>query len=143
MILKETGVVKMIGKGLHQKIRFDDYMRYSLPYQIFEDILVHQIAVGFDHFLMVDRTGMLWVSGENANGCLGTSDSKKRVHPQLNPHFDFRRIIDVACGNKFSVVIAESYDLSAEEIPKYFLTAKQKIESQQTGKQLTVKEFVS
>ena len=32
LILKETGVVKMIGKGKYEKVRFDDYMRYSLPY---------------------------------------------------------------------------------------------------------------
>jgi len=32
MILKETGVVKMVGKGKYEKVRFDDHMRYSLPY---------------------------------------------------------------------------------------------------------------
>ena len=32
IILKETGVVKMIGKGHYQKIRFDDHIRYSLPF---------------------------------------------------------------------------------------------------------------
>lgn len=143
LILKQTGVVKMLGKGLHQKLRFDDYMRYSLPYQISEDIVINQIAVGFDHYLMVDKTDMLWVAGENAHGCLGTSDAKKRLSPQINPTFEYKRIIDIACGDKFSVVIAESYDLTPEEMGEYFLTAKQRIESVQSGKQLVAKKFVS
>jgi hypothetical protein len=36
------------------------------------------------------------------------------------PFFDNKRIIDFACGDKFSVVIAETFDLSPVEDKKYF-----------------------
>jgi len=99
--------------------------------------------VGYDHYLMVDRTDMLWVTGENQHGCLGTGDNRKRLMPQILPDFDNKRIIDVACGDRFSVVIAETYDLTPEEQSMYFLTAKQRIEGVQSGKQSTTSTLQS
>lgn len=35
------------------------------------------------------------------------------------PFFEDKRIVDIACGDKFSVVIAEVYDFNEEEQLKY------------------------
>jgi hypothetical protein len=70
--------------------------------------------------LMRDMNNQLWVQGENTHGCLGTSDNVSRIAPALNPFFDNKRIIDIAAGDKFSVVIAEVFDLSPEEEEEVF-----------------------
>ena len=61
---------------------------------------------------MVDKKGQLWVNGENTHGCLGTTDVKHRQIPQVNSFFENKRIVDIACGDRFSIIIAETYDLS-------------------------------
>ena len=48
--------------------------------------------------------------GENRNGCLGTNDIKKRVNAGPIQFFDDKRVIDFACGDRFSVFIAEVYE---------------------------------
>lgn len=35
------------------------------------------------------------------------------------PFFEDKRIVDICCGDKFSVVIAEVYDFNEEELLKY------------------------
>ena len=44
------------GKAQVQKIRFDDYKRYSVPYQIAQDVKVVSLSVGWDHFMMIDKS---------------------------------------------------------------------------------------
>jgi len=39
-------------------------------------------------------------------------DVKHRQIPQQNAFFENKRIIDIACGDRFSIIIAETYDLS-------------------------------
>jgi len=114
LILEPNGAANVCGKGMYQRVKFDDYKEYSVPRLISEDIKVRSLAAGYDHYLMVDKHGMLWVTGENAHGCLGVADGKKRVAPFQNQYFDNLRIIDIACGDKFSIVIAEVYELTPE-----------------------------
>ena len=64
---------------------------------------------------MADRTGILWVSGENKNGCLGFADGKHRIIPQQHPFFMDKRLVDFSCGTGFSVVIVETFDLDKTE----------------------------
>ena len=47
--------------------------------------------------------------GENTNGCMGTGDNKYRSVPWRNLFFENKRIVDVACGDRFTVVIAETF----------------------------------
>ena len=49
--------------------------------------------------------------GENRNGCLGTNDIKKRINPGPINFFDDKRIIDFACGDRFSIIIAEVFEI--------------------------------
>jgi hypothetical protein len=44
----------MFGKFNAAKIRFDDYMRHSRPFQLCNDIKVEMLAVGMDHLMFVD-----------------------------------------------------------------------------------------
>lgn len=57
--------------------------------------------------------------GDNENGCLGMIHTKPVNIPCMIPHFEDKRIIDIACGDRFSVVIAEVYDFNEEEQLKY------------------------
>ena len=66
----------MCGKLDYQKVKFDDYRRFSMPYQIFEDVHVISATCGINHFLMVSKQGRLWGMGENEYGCLGMIDTK-------------------------------------------------------------------
>ena len=72
---------------------------------------------------MLDVMDILWVSGHNSNGCLGIGHNERRVQPVINKFFDNKRIIDFACGDKFSIVIAEVYELTLEEEIELLVTS--------------------
>lgn len=93
-------------------MHYDDCEVYSIPQQISKGTIIKKVNVGYDHFLMIDHNDKLWVSGENVHGCLGTSDTTFRGSPQVNSFFDQMRVIDIACGDKFSVVIAETFQFT-------------------------------
>ena len=57
--------------------------------------------------MALDKLSTLYAWGDNKRGCLGVIDGKKRFQPQLIPFFYNKRVIDVACGENFTVVIAE------------------------------------
>ena len=92
------------------KLRFDDYKRVSHPYQVCNEVKVISLAVGFDHYMMIDKAKQLWSVGENTNGCMGTGDNKYRIVPWRNLFFENKRVVDVACGDRFTVVIAETFN---------------------------------
>ena len=60
----------------------------------------------------------------------------------MNLFFDNKRVIDFACGNKFSIVIAETFDLTKDEEQLYFKSLKSKL-SEVGKKQKEVKKMVS
>ena len=70
--------------------------------------------------MFVDGKGHLWSYGENSKGNLGTGDTKKKLSPLSVPFFSNKRVIDVACGDQFSVIIAEVYNIDKEEEAAYF-----------------------
>lgn len=88
---------------------------------------------------MLDKNDMLWVTGDNTHGCLGLGDSKKRTQPVINVFFDNKRVLDFACGDNFTVVIAEVYDLTQEELRQYFISAKEKLTAMQEGRDIKLK----
>jgi len=57
--------------------------------------------------MAIDKVSTLYAFGDNKRGCLGFIDGKKRCQPQQIPFFYCKRVIDVACGENFTVVIAE------------------------------------
>lgn len=65
------------------------------------------MAFGVGHAVMLDRVGQMWGWGDGAKGCLGFGDGKKRQQPAEMTFFKNKRVIDVSCGDSFSVVIAE------------------------------------
>jgi len=48
--------------------------------------------------------------GEGREGCLGLGDGKKRLSVVPISFFEDKRCIDVACGENFTVVIAEVFN---------------------------------
>ena len=65
------------------------------------------LSFGMTHMMATDRFKQLYGWGEATYGCLGFGDNRKKVVPVLLPFFDGKRVIDVSCGDCFTVVIAE------------------------------------
>jgi len=101
-------------------LRHNDFKKFSKPNRVNEKVHITNVAVGTDHYLMQDEKKLLWVCGENVQGTLGTNDGKNRVVPAQNAFFDKKRIIDFACGHGFSIVIAETCEMSEEQEKLYF-----------------------
>ena len=102
----------MWGKGEYQNLKFNDLKQFSRPREMNISQKIDAAFVGYDHCLLKTTEGKLWGVGTNQNGCLGTSDGKKRITP-VPLHFynqQSLRIIDIACGQNFTVVIAEKYE---------------------------------
>ena len=57
--------------------------------------------------MALDRFKQLYGWGEGTLGCLGFGDGRKKMMPIILPFFEGKKIIDVGCGDNFSVVIAE------------------------------------
>jgi len=57
--------------------------------------------------MAIDRLRQLFPWGEGTYGCLGSGDNRKKMMPHPSPFFEGKRIVDVACGDFFTVVIAE------------------------------------
>jgi alpha-tubulin suppressor-like RCC1 family protein len=59
--------------------------------------------------MAVDTGGRLFGWGEGEKGCLGLGDGKSRIFPVTISFFEDKRVVDVACGERFTVVVAELY----------------------------------
>ena len=81
---------------------------------------MNQVSVGLEHCLLIDQKGHLWALGANSTGNLACGDTKKKMIPSKVQPFQNKRVIDVACGDRFSVIIAEVYDLHQDQEQKYF-----------------------
>lgn len=107
----QSGTVYTWGKGEHEKPKFNDYIEYSSPFVILEEKQVVYVAFGRAHCMCVDKHGNMYGWGENTFGCMGFGDTKKRATPFQNSFFtEKRRVVDVACGDGFTVVIAQEFE---------------------------------
>ena len=113
------GRAVMWGKGEYNRLKFDDLKQYSRPFRICQDVKIRAVSVGMAHCMLIDKDDQLWVLGDNSHGCLGTVDVKKRVVAYPNLFFRDKRVIDVACGDRFTVVIAEVYNFAKGEAALY------------------------
>lgn len=105
----KAGTLYTWGKGDHEKPKFDDYIEYSTPFPMIEDKQIVYISCGASHVMALDRNGRLYGWGHGTEGCLGFGDGKKRLSVCPISFFENKRVIDVACGDKFTVVIAENF----------------------------------
>ena len=71
--------------------------------------------MGISHCMLIDEFYKAWSFGENKCGNLGTGDNKTRLNAIKLKFFLNKRVIDVACGDLFSVFIVEVYELDIEE----------------------------
>ena len=88
-----------------------------------EDKSISFVQCGSSHVMCLDINGRLYGWGDGKGGCLGLGDSKKRLSVCPITFFEDKRCIDVACGDGFTVVIAEVFPEkteSQEETEKQF-----------------------
>ena len=90
----------MWGKGEYQNLKFNDLKKHSRPRDIHISPKIEAAFVGYDHCILKTEQGKLWGVGTNNNGCLGTSDAKKRITPVPLTFYNDQalRVIDIACG---------------------------------------------
>jgi alpha-tubulin suppressor-like RCC1 family protein len=105
-VVLKSGFVYTWGKGDHIKPKFEDYKLSSIPSLLIEDKSIVYISCGVSHAIALDSKGKIYGWGEGSHGCLGLGDGKKRIGVTSITHFDELRVVDVACGDKFTVVIA-------------------------------------
>ena len=103
----KAGTLYTWGKGEHEKPKFDDFIEYATPFPLIEDKHIAFVSCGSTHVMAIDHNGRLFGWGEGSEGCLGFGDGKKRLSVCPISPFDGKRVIDVACGDRFTVVIAE------------------------------------
>ena len=103
----QSGTVYVWGKGAHEKPRPDDFQQCSTPYPLIEQKQIVQLAFGRDHIMAIDRFRQLYSWGEGTFGCLGFGDNRRKMMPTQPSFFEGKKIVDVACGDSFTVIIAE------------------------------------
>lgn len=108
----KSGYTKMFGKGKWLRPKFDDHLLFSIPFPISEDISIMRVSAGSDHYVLQDNFWRLYSSGKGSFGCLGHGDANKRSVPFYISFFEENRIIDFACGENFTVVLAENYNMN-------------------------------
>lgn len=106
-LVTQSGTFYVWGKGAHEKPKADDYIQCSTPYALLEQKQVVHLAFGNSHVMAIDRFKQLYGWGEGTLGCLGFGEPRKKMMPVQVPFFEGKKIVDVACGDGFSVIIAE------------------------------------
>lgn len=109
-VAMQSGTVYTWGKGEHEKPKFNDFQEYSSPFVILEEKRVEHLAFGRSHVMALERGGQVHCWGDGKYGCLGVGDDKRRATPVLLSYFEGHRVIDVSCGDQFTVIIAEVPD---------------------------------
>ena len=106
-VIVKSGTLYTWGKGEHEKPKFDDYIEYSSPFPLLEDKNLVYVSCGVSHMMAIDQKGRLFGWGDGRCGCIGLGDTKKRLSVCPITYFEDKRVIDVSCGDRFTVVIAE------------------------------------
>ena len=119
-LVTHTGTVYAWGKGHHERPKFNDYYEYSSPYIMLEEKQIVHVSVGLSHAMALDRFGQLYGWGASTLGCLGSVDQRGRATPGYVSFFQNKRVIDVSCGELFTVVIAEVEGDPNAEVKKEF-----------------------
>lgn len=104
-IALKSGIVYSWGKFQHEKPNFNDNIKLSVPSLLIEDKYITFLSCGLTHVMALDNKGKIYGWGEGDQGCLGYGDGKKRIGITQIPFFNKQRVIDVSCGEKFTVVI--------------------------------------
>jgi E3 ubiquitin-protein ligase HERC2 len=110
VIALKSGLVYTWGKGDYLKPRFNDNEIYSRPFLLIEDKTIVYVSCGLSHCVALDSKGRIFAWGDGDGGCLGLGDSKKRVGVCQLMFFEDKRCIDIACGDRFTVIVAEVYE---------------------------------
>jgi alpha-tubulin suppressor-like RCC1 family protein len=109
-IALKNGNLLSWGKGDHEKPCQDDFKEYSLPFPLIEDRHISFVTCGVSHCMAIEETGRLFGWGNGTSGALGLGDGGRRISCVPITFFETRRAVDVSCGDKFTVVIAEILD---------------------------------
>jgi X-linked retinitis pigmentosa GTPase regulator len=74
---------------------------------------VVEVSIGGCFGAALDREGMLWTWGSNANGELGLGDFEPRPHPFPVAHLKHKPVQKIACGGAFAIALGKARDSNA------------------------------
>ncbi|XP_058195302.1 ultraviolet-B receptor UVR8 isoform X1 [Rhododendron vialii] len=79
------------------------------PVEFFEGFVVTHVSAGWNHSGFVTDTGRLFTCGDGSFGQLGHGDYKSNSFPVMVSYFASRRVEQIACGMRHSLVLLEGH----------------------------------
>lgn len=70
-----------------------------------------KVAAGAYHNAAIDKEGHIYTWGDSSSGCLGHEKTNDRAVPTELTVLRGKKVIDVACGEKFTVLIVSGKDV--------------------------------
>ncbi len=104
-ILLEDGSVLAFGENFNGKLGIG-----STDWRVYQPTIIQNIpeiadiASGYNHTLLLDSSGKVWVAGDNSFGQLGIPDLTSSTTPV---QLDLEHVTDIACGAYHSIVVCE------------------------------------
>ena len=72
---------------------------------------IADVSVGGCFGAAVDRDGLVWTWGSNAQGELGLGDGEPRPYPYPVQALKAKPVLRVACGGAFAIALGKSRDM--------------------------------
>jgi len=107
--LCRSGHVLAFGENRHGQLGFGDFVSSATPKPVasLHSRPVVGLCCGAVHTLARTATGLLWAWGCNEHGQLGVGDLKPRFRPEQVKALRVSRCVDVAAGNRHTLVLSE------------------------------------
>lgn len=129
------------GKASYEKPHFGDFQSSALPKQFLPDRPITKVSCGLNHTGALDDFGKAWMWGNGSEGCLGLGDEKIRQRPHLLVSMDSYHIDNIACGDKFTVILARQKTRQELQQGSRLLTRQSSTEIGPTDQDLVLKKM--
>ena len=82
-VAMSSGTLYSWGKGLHEKMKVDDFQEYSTPFAILEQKQINHVYLCADHAVAISRIGNIFTWGDGKWGALGFGDNRSKLVPTI------------------------------------------------------------
>lgn len=150
MIITNKGQVHMLGRNEKGQLGCGDCDERAgiILVEELKDLVIVGGAVGKSHSLFLTDDGQVYACGENKSGQCGIGNTDALVLKPQKIKFEDKKVIKVACGAEFSMLLTDSGHVYSFGLPeygqlghnndgKYFITStKMSFEFQTTPKKI-------